>query len=90
VIKKIKNTYKIHCVEPRKSIVRAIKWAIENVDWEITTPEKKKSKPMPKSVAMQRQGKRGQQEYTPEQIAAAKEAIERNKKVLYGDEEGVS
>jgi hypothetical protein len=75
LIKKMENTYKMHRVEPRKSIVAAIKYAIVNGDWEIASSTV--SKPLPKAVADQLKGKRGQQELTREQLEAKKLEIQR-------------
>jgi biotin operon repressor len=77
LIKKMENTYKMHRVEPRKSIVAAIKYAIVNGDWEIASSTVSTPKPLPKAVAEQLNGKRGQQELTREQLEAKKLEIQR-------------
>jgi DNA-binding transcriptional regulator YhcF (GntR family) len=77
LIKKMENTYDIHRVEPRKSIVAAIKYAIVNGDWEIASSTVLNPKPLPKAVAEQLKGKRGQQELTREQLEAKKLEIQR-------------
>ena len=55
VLHKIQNTYEMHVVEPRKRIIGAIKYAIENGDWEISrkTKGKKKVSTLPKAVSGQ-------------------------------------
>jgi hypothetical protein len=85
LIKKMQNTYDIHRMEPRKRIVGAIKWAIENGDWEITSSTVSNPKPLPKAVAEQLKGKRGQQELTREQLEAKKLEIQRKIAMLEGD-----
>jgi hypothetical protein len=77
LIKKMENTYKMHRVEPRKSIVAAIKYAIVNGDWEIASSTVSNPKPLPKAVADQLKGQRGQQELTREQLEAKKLEIQR-------------
>lgn len=77
LIKKMKNTYEMHCMEPRKSIVASIKHAIVNGDWEIASSTVSNPKPLPKAVAEQLNGKRGQQELTREQLEAKKLEIQR-------------
>jgi hypothetical protein len=83
LIKKMKNTYDIHRMEPRKRIVGAIKWAIENGDWEIASSTV--SKPLPKAVAMQLAGKTKPQELTREQLEAKKLEIQRKIAMLEED-----
>jgi anti-sigma28 factor (negative regulator of flagellin synthesis) len=85
LIKKMENTYKMHRVEPRKSIVAAIKYAIVNGDWEIASSTVSNPKPLPKAVADQLKGKRGQQELTREQLEAKKLEIQRKIAMLEGD-----
>jgi HAMP domain-containing protein len=67
---KIENTYLYHTeVEACTNIFGAIKYAIENGDWDIPTPVKQK--PVPKSLT------RGGQKYTRDEVEKAKMEIQR-------------
>lgn len=78
LVKKMENTYGMHRVEPRKSIVAAIKYAIVNGDWDIPTSEKKISKPLPKAVSREYRP----QKHTPEQLESKKLEIQRKLKMM--------
>jgi hypothetical protein len=89
VIHKIENTYEMHKVEPRKSIIASVKRAITHGDWEITRVENKTYKPLPKAVQAQLDRKKGiatyKPKYTPEEIARKKAEIERKIALLHSD-----